>query len=206
LPGWTVATDARFARNGAQSAHGEALPDMTGAAWIRRPRQWLVLAGFGLCLLWPGLAAAVGDPYGSWYAFPESWEIQGWNINTSIHTSHFKPEEYHVNDQNLAGVEARFDRDWVIGAAVFDNSFGQESQFVYMGKSWYLGNSRHWYGKLRAGLLHGYDEPYDDKIPFNGLGIAPALIPALGFRYRWFRAEANLGGVSTLTITAGVSF
>lgn len=179
----------------------DSVPARIGRAW-----RYLVNASCSLCLLWPGYASAVGDPNGSWYALPESWEVQGWNINTSIHTTHFKPEDYHVNDQKLLGVEARFDRNWVIGGAVFDNSFGQDSQFLYLGKSWYLGDSEHWYGKLMVGLLHGYEEPYEDKIPFNGLGIAPALIPALGFRYKWFRVEANLGGVSTLTFTAGVSF
>ena len=190
-------------RNQAFPATGRGV---TGPAWIHRAWRFLATASCSLCLLGPGLAPAAEAPDETWYSLPESWKMQGWNINTSLYTSHFKPEDYHVNDQNLLGVEARFDRNWVIGGAVFDNSFGQDSQFLYLGKSWFLDDSDHWYAKLRVGLLHGYEEPYEDKIPFNGLGIAPALIPALGFRYRWFRLEANLGGVSTLTITAGASF
>ena len=57
-----------------------------------------------------------------------------------------------------------------------------------------------------GGLLHGYKEPYDDKIPLNGLGVAPAIVPSLGFRYKWFLAEANLGGLAVITFTAGVRF
>lgn len=165
-----------------------------------------------LCLVWPGVAGAADGPaepasdWRSWLALPETWEVGGWAVRTSLYTKHFKPEDYHVNKQQLVGVEARYDRDWVIGAAFFDNSFGQSSEFVYIGRSWWLGRSNHWYGKLMAGLLHGYEEPYEDKIPLNGLGIAPAVIPALGFRYRSFVIEANLGGVSTLTVTAGLSF
>ena len=93
-----------------------------------------------------------------------------------------------------------------IGAAIFDNSYYQESQLLYAGKSWNLPGSDSWYLKLTGGLLHGCEEPYEDKIPFNGLGIAPVIIPALGFRYRWLVAEANLGGLAVVTFTAGVRF
>ena len=142
----------------------------------------------------------------SWYALPDDWKIQSWTVQTSLYTKHFNPDPDHNNDQNLIGLEANFSRDWVIGAAVFDNSFGQSSQLIYMGKLWYLFGSSHWYGKVTAGLLHGYKEPYENKIPFNGAGIAPVILPSIGFRYKWFVAEGAFGGVSTFTLTAGVNF
>jgi hypothetical protein len=134
------------------------------------------------------------------------WSIDGWSIQTSIYTKHFDPEPDHVNDQNLIGVEAHFRNQWLGGLAVFDNSFGQPSQFLYMGRSWRLFGSEYWHFKLMGGLLHGYKEPYEDKIPLNQLGVAPAIVPALGFRYKWFIAEANLGGLAVVTVTAGVRF
>ncbi len=75
-----------------------------------------------------------------------------------------------------------------------------------MGKSWALFSSRFWYFKLTGGLLHGYKEPYEDKIPLNDLGIAPAILPALGFKYKMFLIEANLAGTAAMTITAGIAF
>ena len=54
--------------------------------------------------------------------------------------------------------------------------------------------------------MHGYKDEYQDKIPFNDAGIAPVLIPALGFRYGKFLAEANLLGASGLTVTMGFAF
>jgi len=57
-----------------------------------------------------------------------------------------------------------------------------------------------------GGLLHGYKEPYEDKIALNGLGIAPVVLPALGFNYKYFVAEASLGGLAVVTLTAGVRF
>lgn len=133
-------------------------------------------------------------------------QLSGWKIQTSLYTRHFDPEPDHNNDQNLLSVEAVLKDDWLIGIAVFDNSFYQRSQLVYAGKSWSLDGSGTWYFKLAGGLLHGYKEPYEDKIPFNGQGIAPVIIPALGFRYRWLVAEANLGGLAVVVLTAGVRF
>jgi hypothetical protein len=137
---------------------------------------------------------------------PGDWDIAAWNVQFSVYTKHFDPDPEHVNRQNLIGLESIFENNWLAGLAVFDNSFGQNSQFLYVGKSWPLLGSEHWYVKLMGGLLHGYKEPYEDKIPLNGLGIAPAIVPSLGFKYKWFRTEANLGGLSVITITAGFSF
>ena len=120
--------------------------------------------------------------------------------------AHFDPEPDHVNDQNLLAIEAYFKRDWLAGLALFDNSFGQSSQLAYAGKTWPLADSPHWYAKLTGGLVHGYKGEYEDKIPLNGLGVAPVIIPALGFRYKFFVAEANLGGLAVIMMTAGVRF
>ena len=106
----------------------------------------------------------------------------------------------------LVVLEAEFSNRWLAGAAVFDNSFGQDSQFLYVGKSWPIAGSEHFYFKLMGGLLHGYKEPYEDKIPLNGLGIAPAIVPAVGARYRWLFGEINLGGLAVVTVTGGFRF
>lgn len=134
------------------------------------------------------------------------WGVDDWTLQTSLYTAHFDAEPDHVNDQNLLAVEAYFKGDWLAGLALFENSFGQSSQLIYAGKTWPLFDSLHWYTKLTGGLLHGYEGPYENKIPLNGLGVAPVIIPALGFRYRNFVTEANLGGLAVIMVTAGVRF
>jgi hypothetical protein len=57
-----------------------------------------------------------------------------------------------------------------------------------------------------GGLLHGYKEPYEDKIPFNGLGVAPAILPSFGFRYKYIMLEAQIAGTAAITITGGLRF
>jgi len=134
------------------------------------------------------------------------WEIDEWYIFTSIYTKHFDPDPDHVNNQKALGIETRMKNNWVIGVAAFDNSFGQNSQYLYTGYMWDLFGSELWYFKLTGGLLHGYKEPYEDKIPLNGLGIAPAILLTLGFQYKFFVTEFNLAGIAALTITAGIAF
>lgn len=158
------------------------------------------LAALIWCLSWCCSHAQAGQ------SAEQPPEQLGWTIQTSVYTRHFDKDPEHNNSQNMLSVEALLKNDWVAGAAMFDNSFHQRSQLVYAGKSWSPFGSDFWYFKLRGGLLHGYKEPYEDKIPFNGLGIAPVIIPALGFRYRGLVAEGILGGVAVVTFTAGVSF
>lgn len=153
-------------------------------------------------LLWCASASAEDDPETA----ENAWSIRDWIIMTSVYTVHFDPDPEHVNTQKLIGVEAVFENNWLAGFATFDNSFGQRSQFAYMGYSWPIAHSRFWYFKLTGGLLHGYKEPYEDKIPLNGLGVAPAIIPSLGFRYKRVLAEVNLLGTAGLTVTAGFRF
>jgi hypothetical protein len=60
--------------------------------------------------------------------------------------------------------------------------------------------------KLTGGLLHGYKEPYDDKIPLNNLGVAPAAIPALGYHQKSFFVEFVQLGFSAGMINIGRTF
>ncbi|MBT8048183.1 MAG: sn-glycerol-3-phosphate transporter [Xanthomonadales bacterium] len=134
------------------------------------------------------------------------WKIKGWNIQTSLYTKHWDPDPDHTNKQKLIGPELVFENDYLVGLAVFRNSFDQPSQMIYIGKTWPLFRSDYFYFKLIGGLLHGYKEPFEDKIPLNGLGVAPAILPALGFRYKRVIIEAQIAGTAALTITGGLRF
>lgn len=157
-----------------------------------------------LFLLHCSTAGAAEDPSAG--AENNNWKIKAWTIQTSLYTKHWDPDPDHVNNQKLIGVEAIFRNDWMAGLALFDNSFGQPSQYLYIGKNWPIAGSQYWYAKLTGGLLHGYKDEYEDKIPFNNLGIAPAILPALGFRYRKVVAELQIAGLAAITVTAGVRF
>jgi hypothetical protein len=68
--------------------------------------------------------------------FPIKWDTEHWYFYTSVYTRHHKPKPEHVNDQNMLGVEAQSSNNWLLGGALFDNSFGQKTQYLYTGYKW----------------------------------------------------------------------
>ncbi len=134
------------------------------------------------------------------------WKYRGFNIQTSLYTKHWDPDPEHTDHQHLVGPEIEFENDYLVGLAFFQNSFDQSSQFLYIGRTWRLFRTDWFYFKLVGGLLHGYKEPYEDKIPFNGLGVAPAILPSFGVRYKRVMAELQIAGTAAITVTAGLRF
>ena len=145
------------------------------------------------------------------WSAPEPWRTDHLYFQTSIATKHFHPSPDHVNKQDLLNLEWRFDRfwadgRWLAGAAFFKNSFGQPTQYVYGG--WLarpFQDAQPLYFKITAGVLHGYKEPYEHKIPFNSSGYAPAILPAAGYCYNRFCSEFILFGTAGVMLTFGVT-
>jgi len=127
-------------------------------------------------------------------------------VYSSLYTTHYDPKPEHVNDQNMLGFEIETEEKQVFGLSVFDNSFGQKSKYLYMGQKWHNFSSERAYFKLTGGLLHGYKEPYDDKIPFNDLGVAPVLVPTFGYQHKGLAIEFSQLGLAAGMITAGFTF
>lgn len=128
-----------------------------------------------------------------------------WLVQTSVHTIHFTPDDRHNNFQKLVDIEYWRPDNWLAGGAWFLNSFGQPSQYLYVGRLWRP--SEAWpgaYVKLTGGVLHGYKDEFRDKIPFNKSGYAPAILPSIGFSGRRFAGELLLFGNSGLMVTVGV--
>jgi hypothetical protein len=135
-----------------------------------------------------GVAQAADSDLYDFQPCPESLAIAGgeqptkkWDLTLSPYTHHWSNNPEHKQvllgalDRHLSG--GRF-----CGLALFTNSFGQGSAYAYVGQQWngLLGNPK-LFSKVSAGLLWGYRGEYKDKIPFNQAGIAPAVIPSLGY-------------------------
>lgn len=117
---------------------------------------------------------------------------------------HFNPDPDHADYSWLVGLEWQSPSRWVAGAAYFNNSFDQKSQYLYFGKSWTLDPiSSRLYFKLTGGLLLGYKEPYEDKIPINSNGVGLGAAPSLGYKYGDFNVQLNLLGTAGLMFTFG---
>lgn len=155
--------------------------------------------------------APAGTDAPSLWEAPEPWRTDRFYFQTSVATVHFNPDSEHDNSQQLINLEWRLkeswlDGQWLVGAAFFDNSYGQNSQYVYGGLLWRpIEKAQPFYLKLTAGVLHGYSGEYQDKIPFNSTGYAPAIVPAMGYCYNRVCSELVLFGGAGMMLTIGLT-
>lgn len=153
----------------------------------------LVTSLIGMLLL-PAVSRAADTP---WYEYDHLY-LQGGSY------VHFESSDDHAGSKFFASLEAVRSDAWLYGLALFDNSFGQFSQYLYGGKSWnFSGKFEHFHFKLTAGLIHGYKDEYQDKIPMNNYGIAPAVIPGIGYKRDRWGADMILLGNSAMLFTIG---
>jgi hypothetical protein len=108
---------------------------------------------------------------------------------------HWNDGEDHKGVPILGGFEATHKDTHRVGIALFNNSFGQFSQYYYYGYKWrlpFISESAH--VKLTGGLIYGYVDEYEDKLAYNYDGWAPVIIPSVGWkRDRWGFDVAILG-------------
>jgi len=149
-------------------------------------------------------------------------------FQTSVWSKHHEPKPDHNNGQELINLECqapdtwRFawqreggavdrmpwlrDVNWLAGGASFLNSFYQRSTYIYGGGRYDMMKSGDamLYTKVTAGLVHGYRGEHKDAIPFNQLGIAPVILPAIGVQYQRVGFELVFYGTAGLMLNVGV--
>ena len=137
---------------------------------------------------------------------PEPWRTDRFYLETSVYTRHFHSDPAHDDSQNLILGEWNITEQWLAGASVFDNSFGQSSQYVYGGYRFRpFERLQPLYFKVSAGLVHGYRGQYRDKIPLNHSGIAPVIVPSVGYCLNRFCSELVVFGGAGALVTFGVT-
>jgi hypothetical protein len=153
----------------------------------------------------PMRANAAASAPSAWSA-AEPWRTDRFYLETSLYTRHFHFDPAHDNHQEMTLGEWNVTERWLIGAAAFDNSFGQPSQYVYGGyRLRPFENLQPLYVKLSAGLVHGYTGQYQSKIPFNNSGVAPVIVPSVGYCVNRFCSELVVFGAAGVIVTFGVT-
>ena len=123
-----------------------------------------------------------------------------WQV--SPYTLHFSPSEDHKNVV-MVGLEREYPNGQLDGVTVFSNSFGQPSVFFYPWGGIYrdILGLRPLAFKWTAGLLYGYKDPYENKVPLNHKGFSPGAIIALAYEFQsGWSAQIDMLG------TAGLMF
>lgn len=156
----------------------------------------------------PAADPANPPPSSYWSAWdaPEPWRTDRFYLETSLWTTHFNSDPAHDNHQNLILGEWNITEQWLVGASIFDNSFGQSSQYVYGGFRFRpFESAQPLYFKISAGIVHGYSGQYQNKIPLNSSGFAPVIVPSVGYCISRFCSEFVLFGTAGALVTFGVT-
>lgn len=129
-----------------------------------------------------------------------------WSLTVGHRVVHYQSDPAHHERPGLIALAYSPSRsDLFFGAATFRNSFRQRSVYAYAGKR-YASPDLPMYLQLTAGLLSGYRGEHRDKIPLNRFGVAPAVIPSIGFAHDRYRGEVSVLGKSGLLFGWGVDF
>ncbi len=136
-----------------------------------------------------------------WYEYDHLF-LQG---GTYTHT---RPNPDYDGPNLMLGLEAIKSNDKVFGIFIFDNSFGQFSQYLYAGKKWnFSGKLENFHTRLTAGVIHGYKKPWNDKLPFTTKnGWSPSVVPSFGYQKGQFGIDVMLLGYQGIMFSGGMKF
>jgi hypothetical protein len=144
-----------------------------------------------------------------------SWLTDGFNLKADSNDRYFviaSPYTLHYNEDDdgnghsdvwLLGFERERDNGWLTGLAYFSNSYSQNCIYYYpWGKTYTnFAGVNGLFVKWNAGIVYGYVEPYEDKVPINYHGFTPALFPSIGYRTKNdFQSQINLLGSAGLML------
>ncbi|WP_333841303.1 hypothetical protein [Limnohabitans sp.] len=174
------------------------------------------LAAFALIGTFGSCAAQAADT--SLYNLqpcPDSLAVQGgqepsrrWDLTLSPYTFHWNGPSPEHKPVKLVALDRQLQGGRFCGLALFTNSFGQPSAYGYVGQQWnnILGHPK-LFTKVSAGFIYGYKGKHKDAIDFNAAGIAPAIIPSLGYAFSpQDSAQVFMLGTAGLTFSYVRSF
>lgn len=131
---------------------------------------------------------------------PEAGQGHVTRVQMSPYTHHYTYDSAH-RDVIMLGLEREHPDARLDGLALFRNSFGQESIYLYPWGRTYrtLGGIESLSFKWTAGLLYGYRDSYENKVPLNYKGFSPAVILALDYEFLpGWSGQVNFLGNSAL--------
>jgi hypothetical protein len=127
----------------------------------------------------------------------------------------FSPLTYHFSQDDehkpvvMVGIEREHANAKLDGLTLFTNSFGQPTVYVYPWGGVYksIAGIEHLSFKWTAGLLYGYREPYENKVPLNFKGLSPAVIPAFAYEFKpGWSGQVNFLGTAGLMFQVNAPF
>lgn len=115
---------------------------------------------------------------------PDAGQGNVLRLQLSPFTYHFTYDSAH-SDVVMVGLEREYPNAKLDGVTLFSNSFGQPSIYLYPWGHVYhsIGGIKPLSFKWTAGLLYGYKDPYENKVPLDYQGFSPGVILALAYEF-----------------------
>jgi hypothetical protein len=142
-------------------------------AFYRVPVRNLIESSLLLISLVCVAAVAKAEPNSD--SGTSSWYLEGGAY------VHFSNDEDYEGPPLFVGIEHRDENLTLIGFSVFNNSFGDFSQYVYVGKQFQLSQKYPGFRfKITAGIVRGYEDEHHEILPIRwgdswGLGAVPTI-------------------------------
>ena len=147
------------------------------------------------------VSLTAGNAFGDDFDRPAGERTSNWYVQAGTYV-HYSDHRDYAGTPWFVGIEYHDTSRRITGLSLFNNSFDQQSQYVYIGKSFHLWdkypNVRF---KLTGGILHGYDGKHQNMSPINwGDGWALGVVPGFGYQ------DGRLGIDVAFLSAAGVLF
>ncbi len=148
------------------------------------------------------VAYLAGGAFAQTVFAPEAANGNLLRLQLSPYTHHFTYDEAHKNVW-MVGLEREYSSAKLDGIILFSNSFGQPSTYIYPWGGVYhaIGGIAPLSFKWTAGLLYGYKEPYEKKVPLNYKGFSPGAAVSLAYDF-----TPRVSGQLNFIGTAGLMF
>jgi hypothetical protein len=139
-------------------------------------------------------------------AAPEPVKDHVLRLQFSPYTHHYTFDAAH-RDVVMIGLEKESRDAELVGITLFRNSFGQESVYLYPWGGVYrsVAGLRPVSFKWTAGLIYGYVDSFQNKVPLNYKGFSPGLIFGLAYEFqRGWSVQVNFLGTAAAMFEVSV--
>ena len=165
------------------------------------PMKKLIRIAAGLIV-----AHLVGSAFAQTAFAPDAGTGNLLQLQLSPYTRHNTYDAAHKNVVAV-GLEREYPNGKLDGISLFTNSFGQPSTYIYPWGGVYrsIGGIQRLSFKWTAGLLYGYKEPYERKVPLNYKGFSPGAIVSVAYEFKpGWSGQINVLGTAALMFQLNV--
>ena len=121
---------------------------------------------------------------------------------------HYRDDDEFEGAPLFAGLEYVHSEKWRFGFSMFENSFGQFSQYAYVGRIFRpLERYPNVHIKLTGGFVHGYRGEHHDTLPIRwGKSWGMGAIPTIGYTRGRFGFDVAFLKASAAMFLVGYHF